>query len=762
MRFFLFTISLFLCYGSFGAPSTKAQVAPPSLKNAINWEEFLSRNDMTWTSMPKGWQEAPFLGNGELGLLVYAQNNSKNEIKFELGNGSAYDQRTIPDKMRTTGNMTLYRGRLMVGSFILKTQGNITGCDWRLDIAKAELRGKVITDKGAIDIRAYVHASAPLFVIEATPEGGETIEKFQWASELGAATRLLIQKKALLGTPEFPQIPTPKLGKSNSIEFWEQKIDPGYCLTTAWFQAPYKKGIRLLASSCFGKQPSAITQESCTIVKKAIQQKPAQLDSSHYAWWKDYYPASFISIPDAYWESFYWNQIYKLGSATRANGMVIDTCGPWLQHTTWGGVWWNLNVQLSYWPCYTGNRLSIGDSLRLGITKNRQFLINSVPKEYQHDSAAVGRNTGQNFEGRVGYPGTPHSELDAEIGNLLWACHNLWWQYAVTQDLDILKNDVFPILRRSVNYYLHFLNKEDDGKWHLPKTHSPEYADTADCNYDLALLKWGCQALIESCKILNINDPLLSKWKDVDANLTPFPSNEQEGYLIGKGKRLSSSHRHFSHLLMVFPLHLVDLKDPKERERILKTLNHWHSFKGALQGYSFTGGSLMASAIGDGDRAYSILQGLKSYASCTTMYKEGGGPVIETPLSAAQSIHEMLLQSHGGVIEPFPAMPQQWDHASFGNLRAEGAFLISGSWKNSQTDWVRITSLAGKPCIVRLKDPEAIKSNTATLTVLADGNISIPLQQGQSVLLYRGTKPNEANIKAAVWQDPPNPLGKKR
>lgn len=760
MRFILFTISLLFCYGSHSAPNPETVVPQPSLKNAINWEKFLGRNDMTWTSMPKGWQEAPFLGNGELGLLVYALN--KNEIKFELGNGKANDQRDIPDKMKSTENMMLYRGRLMVGSFNLKTQGDITGCDWRLDMAKAELRGNIITNKGTIAIRAYVHASAPLFVLEATPQGGEAVEKFQWNSEPGAATRLLLQKKSLLGSSEFPQIPTPKLGKSsNGIEFWEQKINPDYCLTTAWFQAPYQKGVRLLASSSYGKSPSAITQASCTIVKKAMQQKPAQLDNTHYAWWKNYYPASFISIPDPYWESFYWTQIYKLGAATRADGMVIDTCGPWLQYTNWGGVWWNLNVQLSYWPCYTGNRMNIADSLRLGITKNRQNLINTVPKKYRHDSAAVGRNTGQNFEGRVGYPGTSDSELHAEIGNLLWACHNLWWQYSVTQDQNILKNDVFPILRRSVNYYLHFLDKKDDGKWHLPKTHSPEYADTEDCNYDLALIKWGCQALIESCKTLNIKDPLLPKWKDVNENLTPFPSNEKEGYLIGKGKSLSSSHRHFSHLLMVFPLHLVDLKDPVERERILKTLNHWHSFTGALQGYSFTGGSLMASALGDGDRAYSILEGLKAYASCTTMYKEGGGPVIETPLSAAQSIHEMLFQSHGGVIAPFPAMPTQWDHASFGNLRAEGAFLVSGSWKDHQTAWVRITSLAGKPCIVKLKDPTEIKSDSVKITVLADGNISIPLLQGQSVLLYRGAKPDDSNIKAAVWPSSPNPLGKK-
>ena len=35
------------------------------------------------------------------------------------------------------------------------------------------------------------------------------------------------------------------------------------------------------------------------------------------------------------------------------------------------------------------------------------------------------------------------------------------------------------------------------------------------------------------------------------------------------------------------------------------------------------------------------------------------GPVIETPLSGAQCIHDMLLQSWGGKIRVFPAVPSQ-------------------------------------------------------------------------------------------------------
>lgn len=81
------------------------------------------------------------------------------------------------------------------------------------------------------------------------------------------------------------------------------------------------------------------------------------------------------------------------------------------------------------------------------------------------------------------------------------------------------------------------------------------------------------------------------------------------------------------------------------------------------------------------------------------MYKEAG-PVIETPLSGAQCIHDMLLQSWGGKIRIFPAVPDAWQDVAYSGLRTEGAFKVSASRKQGKTEFVHIKSLAGEPCIV--------------------------------------------------------------
>lgn len=45
-------------------------------------------------------------------------------------------------------------------------------------------------------------------------------------------------------------------------------------------------------------------------------------------------------------------------------------------------------------------------------------------------------------------------------------------------DRSVLRDTLFPLLRKAVNYYLHFLTPGADGKLHLPATFSPSTAST--------------------------------------------------------------------------------------------------------------------------------------------------------------------------------------------------------------------------------------------------------------------------------------------
>jgi alpha-L-fucosidase 2 len=369
-------------------------------------------------------------------------------------------------------------------------------------------------------------------------------------------------------------------------------------------------------------------------------------------------------------------------------------------------------------------------------------LIENVPEEFREDSAGIGVGATLDLRSPVNPFG---SGMDKTVGDLPWALHNYWLQYMFSMDERRLVRNFFPLLRRSINLYFHLLESDEDGTLHLKETTSPEYGNAPDCNFDLALFRWGCGVLIDICKRHNIDDPLLPEWENVLEKLTDFPVDEN-GFMIGRAVPYDRGHRHPSHLLMIYPLYLVNIEQPGRRELIEKSLKHWLAL-GESYGFTFTGAASIAASIGDGNAALEYLNRMIRYPN--TLYRESdgkGGPVIETPLSAAKSLQDMLIQSWNGKIRIFPAIPDEWKDVCMANMRTEGAFLISASRENGITRFVHVKSLAGSPC--RLI-PEITKDGSEdrvsvfrdgqiTVRELADGILELDLKKGEEATIFVG------------------------
>ena len=63
------------------------------------------------------------------------------------------------------------------------------------------------------------------------------------------------------------------------------------------------------------------------------------------------------------------------------------------------------------------------------------------------------------------------------------------------------------------------------------------------------------------------------------------------------------------------------------------------------------------------------------------------------------TVNEMLLQGHEGIIRLFPCWNKK-NNASFENLRADGAFLVSAKLENETISSIKIKSLRGRSCTV--------------------------------------------------------------
>jgi len=298
----------------------------------------------------------------------------------------------------------------------------------------------------------------------------------------------------------------------------------------------------------------------------------------------------------------------------------------------------------------------------------------------------------------------------------------------------------------------YYVEKRDDGRYHLKPSASPEYTRDGypappDCSYNLAIFKWMMQVMVYANDRLDLNDSVVDEVRDVLANLVDYPVDPAEGFMVGAGQKFACSHRHWSHLFMVYPLHEYAYDDPEQGALIDKSLQHWLSYSQAYRGYSWLAAASMTAVKGDGDTAVDyILRSLdheRFPALPNTLYIESS-PVIETPLLGARSVQDLMLTSYNGIIRVFPAPPHAWSAMAFHTLRADGAFLISARREEGVTQFVRVESLADEPCRIRtgMEDTiQALGSRVFKLTDLGAGTVEIDLQQGESVILYTGSRP---------------------
>ncbi len=672
------------------------------LESKIDWKQFISNQDMIFEPLTTNWHEGAFTGNGLLGNMIYLKDSSS--VRIEIGRTDVVDHR--PEFGLQYGEF-----RLPIGHFVLKSKNSTQPFNGRLSLYDATFSGKTDSDK--LVFHSYTHALYDVIVVE--------IEKniegytFEFVPELSVTPRFHRQNKWTGFAPEgYQHNPEPEIFAENGISFCYQPLlaGGGYC--TAWKKIEFQdKEVYFITVG--NSWPQDISKREAQKTLELLSKIPyGDLHKSHTDWWHTYYTKSFISLPDKQFENFWWIQQYKLGSATRKDAPAIDLIGPWFRDTPWAAYWFNLNVQLTYSPVYACNRLDLGESLISFINNNQEQLIKNCPEKYRHNSAALGRNASFNMNSPIDlenqlYPDTEENnhlpgsmtrgESHKELGNLTWLLHNYWNQYKYSMDSAYLEA-LFPLLKRSVNFYLNIMQIDENGQIHLPETFSPEYPGgfTRDCNYDLALFRWGCETLLEMSEILAVNDSLEDSWQIVLENLTDYPADEN-GLMIGRDVPFDKSHRHYSHLMMWYPLHV--LNPTKENTALMKkSIEHWHSFEKALQGYSFTGGASMYAKMGDGDKSYNFLKTfMTKFLRPNTMYLEAG-PVIETPLSAVASVNEMLLQSWGDTVRIFPAVPSDWKDVVFHNLRTEGAFLVSAKMDKGTLKWVRIISeKGGKLCL---------------------------------------------------------------
>ncbi len=311
------------------------------ITDRINWPEFLEQHNMIWKKVPVDWTASPYLGNGWMGTMIYRNGQEKkHQLRIDVHHAGVQDHRF--------GDGTFMEARLPVGYFIIDAVGEIISCDLRLSLWDAELSGSVTTSEGSFDLLSMVHSEEMLLYVKVTPKGGEGSLEIRFHPLEAISPRA--QPEAGRSRPgDYFDNPVPELYEKGLVKVCRQPLLVKGEHATAW-QITGEVTRELWVSVAHSFPGNTSVEEAVQTVIKAQETGFETLFASHCNWWHAYYPASFVSLPDIHWEGFYWNQMYKMGSATRADRCLIDNQGPWLQSTPWPHATWNLNVQLIYWP----------------------------------------------------------------------------------------------------------------------------------------------------------------------------------------------------------------------------------------------------------------------------------------------------------------------------------------------------------------------------------------------------------------------------
>ena len=305
-----------------------------------------------------------------------------------------------------------------------------------------------------------------------------------------------------------------------------------------------------------------------------------------------------------------------------------------------------------------------------------------------------------------------------------WLAHHYYLQWKYSADADFLKERAYPWVKDVCTFIDNITIVNDQGKRQLPISSSPEIRDNSlqawfpqNTNYDLALMKFALKAGQEMATALG-NIPEADHWKKLSGEFGDFALTDNQELKFAPSLPYNESHRHFSHLLAIHPLGLIKWEDGEAAQTSIKNTiqqldkvgpDWWcgysYAWLGSVKARAKDGAGA-AEALGTFARAFCLPNSFHVNGDQTKsgLSKFTYRPfTLEGNFAFAAGLQEMLLQSYAGFIEIMPAIPAGWADASFENLRAEGAFLVSARRQNGKLSEISIRSEKGGAA--RLKVP---------------------------------------------------------
>lgn len=463
----------------------------------------------------------------------------------------------------------------------------------------------------------------------------------------------------------------------------------------------------------------------------------------HQKYWKDFFSASSIDIPDKFLETVYYINQYTMDCCSGKNGiMKHQACGLnglWdVRHPIiWQSCWyWDVNIQAAFAGVFSSNRLDLGKVFSDGLLS------------YVDVAERFARNV-HNMPG-VAFDYTPQNYYSTWP----WCAQYLWSQFEYSGDVEYLKNDAYPLFKKLCQFALALFeyDPETDTYFVYPDI-SPEQGPLAhNTTITIASVKYLLKFTLKAAEILHDDDPMLDGVRVLLKKMPPYYFSEPGKYGVHLKDSMEAPDnmwlRHPSLLMPLFPTGEFDplSMDAETYQKLSNTVD----FMDENCEIGIFGGTWIAAAaarLGRGQAALRLIyergidhvlrpNGLSAEETerfmnhCLLVRQPLYYPcMVEFTGQMLAAVNEMLLQSYNDVIRVFPALPDgdkewerflrngygvteyndrcveypAWNDLSFDKLLARGAFEISAKLENRKLQWIKVHSKLGGE--VRITSP---------------------------------------------------------